>query len=163
MNTGNVSHVRHIFKEFKALKVYAIYELTNVFNGSNQLTETIRIEQFRGFSKGKGFDEYLRLRNTKNWAKCEQVTGLKYTKVNHIFYGDHKRNGVKSLIIFNFSGDRKILTIDYFTGFYPKNEIELREFLIHHISEIEKGDIKTSPFICSCFTGNVKLFKDSQL
>jgi hypothetical protein len=133
METGN-DYTRHLYHLKEALRVYSYYQLKYVENGTNQLTELIRIEDYRGFSRGCGFDKYLRLRTSSNWKKGEQVTGLKFTKNDNIFFGDRIHNGVKNLILFQFSPDRKTLIIDYFKGFYPKNKEVLQNLLINHFT-----------------------------
>ncbi|WP_372752526.1 hypothetical protein [Labilibaculum sp.] len=118
--TGNVKYIRHIYKVERAKKVYTVYQLEPSAQ-IRVLTDLIRIEQFRKFSNGKGFDEYLRLRDTTNWAKCEQVTGLKKTNNPNVFFGDRMHLGKKNLIVFKFSKDKEYLLIDYYKGYYPTN------------------------------------------
>jgi hypothetical protein len=118
--TGNVTHIRHIYKVERAKKVYTVYQLEQTTQNP-VLTDLIRIEQFRKFSNGKGFNEYLRLRDTTSWAKCEQVTGLRKTDHPRIFFGDRMHSGRKNLIIFKFSKDKEYLLIDYYKGYYPTN------------------------------------------
>ena len=116
--TGNVQLVRHIYKVERAKKVYTVYQL-EPSTQTPQLTDLIRIEQFRKFSKGTGFDDYLRLKNTTNWAKSEMVTGLKKTNNSNLFFGDRMHLGRKNLIIFKFSKNREALLVDYYKGYYP--------------------------------------------
>ncbi len=130
---GN-DYTRHLFHELKALKGYTVYQLKYVENGTNQLTEALRIEDYRGYSMGKGFNQYLRLRTSSNWQRCEQVTGLKFTKNENIFFGDRVHNGKKNLLIFSFSNNRKTLIIDYFKGFYPANIEALKRLLNKHFT-----------------------------
>jgi len=99
-------------------KVYTVYQLVEVEN-LGVLTDLIRIENFRKFSKGTGFDKYLRLRNVNNWSKCEKVTGLYFTDHEDLFYGDRLINCIRNLMIFQFSDDNSKLIIDYYTGYYP--------------------------------------------
>lgn len=147
--TGNVIISRHIYKVERAKKVYTVYELVEVIQSDkitdlviksdksnaikkgiqfSQLTELIRIEDFRKYSHGKGFDKYLRLRNVDNWSKCQQVSGLKFTDHNNLFYGDRLHGGRRNLIIFHFTDDRSKVTIDYYTGYYPTKDV-LRQIL----------------------------------
>jgi hypothetical protein len=116
--TGNVSHIRHIYKVERAKKVYTVYQLEKTPQNPI-LTDLIRIEQFRKFSKGTGFSEYLRLKNTSNWKTSEQVTGLMPTDDPNVFFGDRIHSGKKNLIVFKFSNDKEYLTIDYYVGYYP--------------------------------------------
>jgi hypothetical protein len=143
--TGNVLMIRHSYKVLKALKVYTIYQLVEskqvTQNGfiptKPELTELIRIEQFRHFSKGSGFDNYLRLRNVDNWNKCEQVTGLFNTGNPFVFYGNRINEGKKHLLIFKYSIDFENLTIDYFKGYYPQ-PCDLSAILNRYISTSRK-------------------------
>lgn len=125
--TGNIEIIRHSYTIERAKKVYAVYELSEP-QQKKTLTDLIRIEQFRKFSNGKGFDNYLRLRNTNNWNTCEQVTGLFKTSKTNIFFGDRIHSGKKNLLIFLFSNNRERLVIDYYVGYYPKLE-HLRDIL----------------------------------
>ena len=118
--TGNANIVRHIYKVERAKKVYTVYQLDQPTQ-VKVLTNLIRIEQFRKFSKGTGFDHYLRLKNTTNWATSEKVTGLKKTNNSNLFFGDRMHLGKKNLIVFKFSNDKQSLLIDYYKGYYPTN------------------------------------------
>lgn len=118
--------IRHTFKIERVKKVYSIYQLTGkklIMNNDSQeinpaLSELIRIEQFRHYSNGSGFDYYLRMKTTNNWQTSEQVTGLFKTKSPVVFYGDHRHNG-RNLLIFKFFENKEYLTIDYYIGFCP--------------------------------------------
>lgn len=118
--TGNSKHIRHIYKVERAKKVYTVYQLEPTTQ-TPVLTDLIRIEDYRKFSNGKGFDKYLRLRDTTSWATSEQVTGLKKTNNPDVFFGDRMHDGKKNLIVFKFSKDKEYLLIDYYKGYYPSN------------------------------------------
>lgn len=120
--TGNVPYQRHFYEVEKVLKVYTIYKLVDAVN-RKVLTDLIRIEDFRKYSNGKGFDKYFRLRNVNNWSKCEKVTGLKFTDNKNLFYGDRLHAGRRNLIVFHFNDNRSRLTIDYYVGYYPNKEV----------------------------------------
>lgn len=123
-STGNTpEYVRHIYKVTKELKSYTIYSLAEVTGNKNLLTETLRIETFRGKSKAYNIDDYLRLRSSSNWATSEMVTGLRTTSKNGLFYGDrlNKVTNKKSLLLFTFTTDPQTLFIDVFRGFYPNH------------------------------------------
>ena len=115
---GNVQRVRHIYKVERTKKVYTVYQLEPTTQ-SPILTDLVRIEKFRKFSKGTGFDDYLRLKNTTNWATSEKVTGLMKTDNPNVFFGDRMHSGRKNLIVFKFSKDKEFLLIDYYKGDYP--------------------------------------------
>lgn len=131
--TGN-DYTRHIYHISKALRVYTVYRLKYVENGANQLTELIRIEDYRGFSRGCGFNDYLRLRTSSSWAKSEKVTGLKFTKDKNIYFGDRLNNGKKHLLLFQFSPDRISLIIDYFPNYYPASIETIQELIRTHFT-----------------------------
>ena len=119
--TGNVVLNSHVYQVEREKKVYTVYQLVNVSN-KKILTDHIRIENFRHFSNGKGFDKYLRLRNTNNWGKCEMVTGLFFTNHPNLFYGDRLCGGRRNLMIFQYSNDRNKIVIDYYTGYSPNKQ-----------------------------------------
>lgn len=115
-------YFRHAFKVSKELKSYTIYQIDAVESNTNLLTDLVRIEPYFGTSGATKIKEYLRLRNTNNWSTCEQVTGLRPTNKQGVFYGDRKPlNGKKSLLILSFSKDRTTLFIDVYRSFYPKH------------------------------------------
>lgn len=118
MNTGYApSYIRHYFKVQKIVKSYTVFEFDNSKPIINLLTDEIRIEQFRHLSNGKGFKEYLRIKNESSWNKSKCITGLKVTTDSNIYYGD--MNNKTSLLIFQFSNDRQNLILDIYRGYYP--------------------------------------------
>lgn len=128
METGN-DYTRHIYEVQKELKSYVVYTLKDVQNGVNQLTEVIRIENYRGYSMGSGFNQLLRLRNSSSWKHGKLVTGLKFTKTDNVFFGDRLHNGKKNLLLFKFEDNRQRLIIDYFKGVYPGNEETIQKLI----------------------------------
>ncbi len=128
METGN-NYTRHIYEVLKVLRYYTVYQLKDVQNGAKHLTDLLRIEDYRGYSRGSGFNEYLRLRTSSNWQKGEQVTGLKFTKIKNIYFGDRIHNGKKNLLLFRFKNNRQRLIIDYFPAFYPANKESIIELI----------------------------------
>lgn len=143
--TGNVTIIRHSYKVSKALKVYTVFQLQNstqiVRNEKTPtrpiLTNEIRIEQFRHFSKGKGFDDYLRLRTADNWLNCEKVTGLFKTDNTRLFYGNRLHEGRKHFLVFIYSLDQQTLVIDYFVGYCPQ-KCDLNAILNKYTQSIQK-------------------------
>ena len=138
---------RHFYNVQKELKQYTVYKLEGIINyhdkdgikfikpfskpqptKSSNLTKLLRIEKYRGYSKGKGFNEYLRLRDTKNWNKCKQVTGLHFTIQENIYFGEYLINKIteeKDLLIFHFNHLTGRLIIDYYANYYPRTKDEL--------------------------------------
>ena len=140
MNTGIENNKCTLTYDLsKALKTYNIYSLnTQKRIVCEPFTDLIKIENFRGFSNGKGFDKYLQLRDTSNWNTCERVTGVKPYKEN-IFFGDRVKYGKKSLIVFVFTNGVDNLLIDYYEGFYPNNNIELQLILNTYLNKQKRG------------------------
>lgn len=135
ITTGNKPEfIRHLYKLKNELKSYTIYSLVEVTGNKNLLSETLRIESYRGKSNARNIDDYLRLRTTSNWATSEMVTGLRPTSKNGLFYGDriNKETQKKSLLLFTFSTDRETLIIDVFRGFYPLNNGLLKNIVKTH-------------------------------
>lgn len=120
MNTEIVknSFTYEISKELTSYNIYTINQSSTPLK--IPFTEQIRIENFRGFSNGSGFNKYLRFKDCSNWNKSEQVTGLFPYK--SIFYGNRRVGNVKSLIVFVFDTDTKNLKIDYYENFYPNKD-----------------------------------------
>jgi len=118
----------HSYKVSKELKTYSVYDLTNCIHSI--LTDTIRIEDYRNKSKATNVSEYLRLRTTNNWSTCEQVTGLRPTRQG-VFYGDRldRSNNKKSLLIFDFSEDRRYLNLYVYDGYYPSSQNILKHIV----------------------------------
>ena len=126
--------IRHTFKVSSELKSYTVYEFIEVQRGKNLLTDLLRIEQFQGKSNASNINNYLRIRNCSNWSKCEQITGLRPTIKEGLFYGDWRKlnelNVIKkTLLIFKFSKDRQTLFIDVYRGFYPLNPVLLQNII----------------------------------
>jgi hypothetical protein len=123
---GNALIVRHSYKVERSKKQYDVYQLTGaILVTSNQPIEPIfpefaRVELFRNYSLGSGFDHYFRIKTTTNWATSEQVTGMFKTNNPLIYYGDRKHQG-RNLLIFIFNDDRTQLTVDYYLEYCPYN------------------------------------------
>ena len=149
--TGNVSFVRHVYKVQRELKTYTIFELETCIQQTEPttpiLTDIIRVEVFRGFSFGKGFLHYLRIRNATAWSKCQQITGLFPTDNELLFHGNRLQYGKKHLIFFIYSPDKQKLCIDYYPNFYPNNH-DLTKIIERYIQLVEKikGTPKRPPY-----------------
>ncbi len=127
-STGNTpQYIRHTYKISNELKSYTIFELVEVVGNKNLLTDIIRIEKFQGKSNASKINNYLRIRNCSNWSKCEQITGLRPTTKEGLFYGDRTTTDLtglkkRTLLLFTFSTDRQTLFIDVYRGFYPNHK-----------------------------------------
>jgi len=134
-STGKATqYIRHTYNVSNELKSYTVYELVEVVGNKNLLTDILRIEEFRGKSNASNINDYLRIRNCSNWSKCEQITGLRPTVKEGLFYGDWRKLDKsetikKTLLIFLFSTDRKKLFIDVYRGFYPINPALLQNII----------------------------------
>ena len=120
MKRHQPEYIRHVYQNIKETKSYHVFKLSELPRGYSVLTEYCRIEKFFGKSNAKNITHYFRLRTTSNWNTSEQVTGLRHTKKENVFYGDHRKNGKQHLIIFRLSEDLQTLIVDYYRGFYPK-------------------------------------------
>jgi hypothetical protein len=135
-STGNFTpdYIRHTYTVTSELKSYTVYELLTSEGNAKLLTEILRIEKFQGKSNASNINDYLRLRNCSNWSKSEQVTGLRPTTKEGLFYGDWRKPNEsdtpkKTLLLFLFSTDRKTLFIDVYRGFYPINPVLLQNII----------------------------------
>ena len=133
-STGKTpDYIRHTYKVKNELKSYTVYELDEVVGNKNLLTDIIRIEQFQRKSLTTRVDDYLRFRTTKNWSTSALITGLRPTIKDSLFYGDWRKvenkNPIKTLLMFSYSENKKILFIDVYRGFYP-HYIEILQNII---------------------------------
>lgn len=127
-------YIRHTYKVSNELKNYSVYQFDEVQRGENLLTELLRIEQFQGKSLTTKVDDYLRLRtDPKSWTRSQLITGLRPTSNENLFSGDCNPIGrnttPKTLLIFLFSANRKILFIDVYRGFYPNRNVILQNII----------------------------------
>lgn len=135
-STGNFTpdYIRHTYNVSNELKSYTVYELSTSEGNAKLLTDILRIEKFQGKSNASNINDYLRIRNCSNWSKCEQITGLRPTIKEGLFYGDWRKPNEsdalkKTLLLFLFSTDRKTLFIDVYRGFYPINPALLQNII----------------------------------
>lgn len=133
MNTGNVrtpDFYTHIFDLTHQVKSYSVFTYNFTKSSNIQLlTERLRIELYRGKSNATNIETYLRLRTSTNWQTCEQVTGLRPTKSNNVFYGNRKINGKRNLLVFEYLDNGKTLKIDVYRVFYPNTPKILQDIL----------------------------------
>jgi hypothetical protein len=119
---GNVLVYR--FKVAKHNKQDTIYIGLETNPKESFITELVKIERFQGYSNAYNLGLYFRIRNTTNWAKCRQVTGMFKTMRSNVFYGDNKANNSKSLLLFCIEEITENLTVyEYPQGFYPSRSI----------------------------------------
>lgn len=119
---GNVLMYR--FKVIKLNKQDTIYTGFESNPSESFITELVKIERFQGYSNAYNLGLYFRIRNNSNWSKCKQVTGLFKTMRMNVFYGDHKSNGLKTLLLFKIDDIKEELTVfEYPDGYYPSRTI----------------------------------------
>jgi hypothetical protein len=127
-STGKIpQYIRHVYKNSNKLKSCSVYQFDKVQRGENLLTDLLRIEQFQGKSLTTRVDDYLRLRtDKKSWTRSQLIKVLRPTTIHGLYSGDCKPIGkssnVKTLLMFLFSKDRKTLTIDVYSSFYPNHK-----------------------------------------
>ena len=138
--------IRHYFDVCKTLKEVRHYQLTEVENGTNQLSEKINISKDRHYSNAQGVNYWLKLRVQDKFTK--PITGLKVSRFNQLFYGDiaKRTNGSyipTHLLVFRFIDGDKRLVIDYYPNYYPKSDNALYE-AIKQLMDIKKDGVTPS-------------------
>jgi hypothetical protein len=130
MFTGSApEYIRHVYEVNSELKSYTVYSIVDV-KGSQLLPDLLRIEKFAGKSNATGIDDYLRIRTATSWDKSEKVTGLRPTEKSSIYYGDWTgATRPKTLLMFTFTSERKLLVIDVYRGFYPHHRGILNDII----------------------------------
>lgn len=112
--------IKHTYKAVKFNKCDTQYQLDGELPQHSWLTERVKCEAFQGYSRAYNLAEYFRLRGATSWKEGEQVTGLWKSDFPNCFYGDRKKNGVKTLLLFFRSADYETLIVHIFPmGFYP--------------------------------------------
>lgn len=116
--TGDVLMYR--FKVVKHNKHDTIY--TGLVSNPKEsfITELVKIERYQGYSNAYNLGLYFRIRTASNWSKCKQVTGLFKTTRLNVFYGDHRINEKRTLLVFKIDDLKEELTVfEYPEGYYP--------------------------------------------
>ena len=124
--------IKTVFKEVKRFKQVRHYQSENKAIQTNLLTSLINISKDREFNNSKGVLYWLKIREVKKWSS--NITGLKRTKNNFVFFGDipTKRNGIfkpTHLLIFVFNHQGTAVNIYLFNNYYPLNKRELQNVL----------------------------------
>ncbi len=123
---------RYVFNVLKRFGTTRHYQSVKKLNPNDLLTSKINISIDRGFSKAKNIRYWLKFRKDKKWSN--NVTGLKITSNNSLYYGDiPKRNGApQHLLIFIFKNRDEEVLIDVYRDFYPNNR-ELQRILDNYL------------------------------
>jgi hypothetical protein len=127
-------YVYSSYKVERERKSYTCYLVDEVSQETNLLTDLIRIEKFQGCSDATGIEDYLRIRDTTNWATSSKITGLRPSKREGFYYGDcHKPELIncknRTLIIVYCSKCRKNVITYVFRDFYPINKGLLKNII----------------------------------
>lgn len=133
-NTFNKPHkmIKGDFDQF--ILSNTIYPFGLEIKKVNKLSLRITIEPFKYFnSKSRGVVLYLQ----NDFPYSQDVTGLRPTKHQNVYYGDfYKINdkGVKTkdLVLVQVLEKSKELIIDVYYGYYPKNSIERMKIIDEH-------------------------------
>lgn len=131
---NRLGYTRHVYEVSSVQKSNLCYKIVEVYNGTKQLTDIVRIEKYRGYSNSKFNENYFRIKDNPYWKDCTMLTGLRETLKPNVFYGDSIQNK-KSLILFQLSDDKTTLIIDVFKGFYPTQKT-LNRIIKHHNYEL---------------------------
>jgi hypothetical protein len=123
----SISITKHVYLLVKVNKCDKQYLIKDFLPLGSILTERVKVEAFKGYSSAYNLAEYFRLRGTTSWKSGKQVTGLWKSPHPGVFYGDHKENNTKTLLLFKYKNDRQILLVYSFPiGFYPNKQTILK-------------------------------------
>jgi hypothetical protein len=117
----NIQYHRHGYVATRHNKRETIYSRINFPEIVSELTPTVRIEDFKGFSKAKDFHLYFRIKNDSHWIKSKAITGLYPTKVESVYYGNVVVDEVKTLIMFRLTEAGEYLDVFTFPFAYLPN------------------------------------------
>ena len=117
MATQTPKPVTHVYKEinvgkYKSVKHYELLEC----NKTPIFTPLINISKNQNSAQSMPI-YWLKIREGKKWGRY--ITGLFKTHYPSIYKGDTKRK--KHLVIFKYSRDESILTIEFFTDYYSND------------------------------------------
>lgn len=117
MATQTPKPVIHVYKEFnvgkcKTVKYYELIECSN----TPIFTTQIHISLNQNCAQSTP-DYWLKIREGKKWGRY--ITGLFKTHFPSIYKGDTQRK--KNLVIFKFSHNENILTIECFKDYYTND------------------------------------------
>lgn len=109
----------------------------------NHMPPILRIEENQ--FKGKVKTELIIRAKYKKWSE-NILTGLA-PMGNHFYFGDHFKNGKKSLMLILITPDTHTMAIMYFKGFYPYTPKQREQLLQQFMPEMDKkkGASSTAP------------------
>ena len=115
---------RHEYTSTKINKRETIYSRTNFPEIVSELTPIVRIEDFKGFSKGKDFHLYFRIKNSSSWKNSKAITGMYPTKIESVYHGNCVLEETKTLIMFRLSEAGEFLEVFTFPfAFNPSIQV----------------------------------------
>lgn len=119
-NTPNQNPITHVFKIAKENKTSTIFERQSLPPRHTFITSTVKIEDFQGYSRGKDFNLYFRIKDQSSWSKSEAITGLFPTGISSVYFGNRRKGNTRTLLVFKFEHARDELTVlEYPHDFYP--------------------------------------------
>lgn len=120
--------ITHLYNCNKILETVIHFDL-DPSTPKSILTDKIKLSKDRAYSNASGQEYWLHLRELTRWGR--QLTGLRPIG-DCLFYGDIKIEDRKSLLIFQFRGDKSQVVIDVFRGFYPAHKGILQNIVEQH-------------------------------
>lgn len=110
----------HHYRVLKENKCDTIYELVTLPAGPMFLTSLVKLEQFQGYSNGKNFQLYFKIKDQSSWKKSTTITGLFKTCIQGTYRGDKKDRDIRTLIMFKLHTNGEEMTVYTFpNGYYP--------------------------------------------
>ncbi len=110
----------HNFRVIKENKCDTIYEMVTLPHEPTYLTSLVKLEEFQGYSKGKNFQLYLRIRDKSSWKASTSITGLFKTGIPGTYRGDKRDGNTRTLIMFKLDTNGDEMTLYTFPfGYYP--------------------------------------------
>jgi hypothetical protein len=125
----SISPIVHQFAPIKVNKNDVIYERVSDHIAHSFVTDQIKIEVFQGYSKATSFDKYFRVKDQSSWRKSEAVTGLLYTQRQGVFFGNRKKDNIKTLLLFTYDNQSQNLSVYEFPPGYCPNRNKIQELV----------------------------------
>jgi len=123
-NSPNHTPVVHLFRITKENKTSTIYGRASTSHRYSFITDEVKIEDFQGYSNGKDFNLYFRIKDQSSWSKSEAVTGLYPTGIASVYFGNRRKGNTRTLLVFKFNHQDETLTVlEYPQGYYPSRAI----------------------------------------
>lgn len=119
-NTKPPRPTAHQYRILKENKHDTIYEMVTMPPGPTYLTSLVKLEEFQGYSNGKNFQLYLRIRDKSSWRASTNITGLFKTGIQGTYRGNKRDGDTRTLVMFKLHPNGEEMTVYTFpTGYYP--------------------------------------------